>query len=358
MNDKLAVIEAPELAQIETSKADAIRKTFEPMAAMLSGFEVTYNELVSDADGGITQELTARAKRLRLDIGRVRIETGKLKDKQKEYIKLEDKAIMGVHNILVWAVKEKEDRLKEIENHFEIQEKNRLHQLQLERVDELSKYIEDAHERSLCEMPDDVWDAYLGAKKKEHYDRVEAEKAAELARIEKEKAEAAERERIRLENEQLKAEAVERERVAKIEAEKRAKVEAARIKKEKAEQEKREKEQREQQRKIEAQRQKEQEELRAERAKIEAEAKKERELVAAEQAKIEAQQLEIEAEKERQRIAKEKAEAEKLDKELQQKLQDEALTVLHDMDTDNELTPQGILDAIIAGKIPHVRLGG
>lgn len=32
----------------------------------------------------------------------------------------------------------------------------------------------------------------------------------------------------------------------------------------------------------------------------------------------------------------------------------ETITVLQDMDADNELTPDGILDAILEGKIPNV----
>ena len=223
---QLIKIDAPELNGVEKSKADEIRKVFEPMADMLQGFEQAYDELIMLSKDGINKELTAKAKRLRLDIGRVRIETGKLKDKKKEMIKLEDRAIMGVHNILVWAVKEKEDKLKEIEDYFDIQEQKRLQKIQSERVEELSKYIDDAHERVLSDMPDDVWDAYISSKKKEYEDRVEAEKRAEAEKIAREKAELEERERIRKENEALKKEAEERakneaERVERENAEKR-----------------------------------------------------------------------------------------------------------------------------------------
>lgn len=207
MKNEIVKIDAPELQVIEQSKADQIKKTFEPMAEMLTGFEEAYNELVVDASEEITEEVTARAKRLRLDIGKVRIETGKLKDKQKEYIKLEDKAIMGVHNILVWAVKEKEDKLKEIEKHFEIQEQKRLEKLQVDRAEKLSLYVEDAHERDLAKFADDEFEALLAMKKKEQEDRIAAEKKAEEERIAKEKAEAEERKRIAAENEKLKKEA-------------------------------------------------------------------------------------------------------------------------------------------------------
>jgi hypothetical protein len=210
MTTEIVNFETPELLAIEKSKATQIKETFEPMTKMLYGFEDAFNEIILESEKGITKELCAKAKRLRLDIGRVRIDTGKAKDKQKEYIKLEDKAIMGVHNIIVWAVTEKEDKLKEIESFFETQEKLRLETLQKERVDLLTPYLEDAHERRLAEMEDDVWDAYLSAKKKEHEDRIEAEKQAELKRIEDAKKEAEEREKQRLENERLKKEAEKR----------------------------------------------------------------------------------------------------------------------------------------------------
>lgn len=219
-------LETPELQVLEATKADQIKKTFEPMAVMLQEFESRYNEVITESLKGITPEVSAKAKRVRLDIGRVRIETGKLKDKQKEYIKLEDKAIMGVHNILVWAVTEKEDKLKEIEKFAEIQEQKRIEALQRERVELLAPFVIDAQDRNLSGMEDDVWNAYFAAKKKEYEDRIKAEKQAEIDRIAKEKAEAEERERIRIENERLKAEAEEQRKKSEEEAAKRAKAEA------------------------------------------------------------------------------------------------------------------------------------
>lgn len=235
MKTAIVKLEIPELQVIEKSKAQQIKKTFEPMVEMLQDFESAYDEVLETSKEGVTRDVTMKAKRLRIDIAKVRIETGKLKDKQKEYIKLEDRAIMGVHNIIVWAVKEKEDVLKQIENHFEIQEQKRLEKLQSDRAEKLSKYVEDAYERDLSKMDEDVWIAYFEAKKREYNDRIEAERKAEEERIAKEKAEAKERERIRKENERLKKEAEEREKRAKIEAEKRAKLEAKRKAKEGAE---------------------------------------------------------------------------------------------------------------------------
>jgi hypothetical protein len=55
-------------------------------------------------------------------------------------------------------------------------------------------------------------------------DKIEAEKKAEEARIQKEKEEAAERERIKVENERLKKEAEEKEKALEVERKKQAEI--------------------------------------------------------------------------------------------------------------------------------------
>ena len=283
---KQLIVSTPELEVLEPSKAAQIKSTFEPMVEMLQRFEDSYNDLILESKIGITKEVTAKAKRLRLDISRVRIDTGKLKDKQKEYIKLEDRAIMGVHNILVHAVKEKEDTLKEIENFFEIQEQKRLDALQAERVILLSPYVEDADERDLSKFADDEFEALLKMKKQQYEDAIEAERIAQEERIAKEKAEAEERERMRLENERLKKEAEERDRLAKIEADKRDAEEKARLAQERKEREERERIAREEREAQEAKLRAEQEE----RRRIEQELQQKRE--AEERARREAEERE------------------------------------------------------------------
>ena len=232
MNTQLVNFEAPELIAVEPSKAKQIKETFLPMAEMLETFEERFNEIISESKNGITQDLSLKAKRLRLDVAQVRIETGKLKDKQKEKIKIEDKAIMAIHNILVWAVSEKEDKLKAIEKDAEIKEQKRLEALQLERVKIMLPYIEDAENRNFSEMEEDVFQAYFTTKKQAHLDLIEAEKKAEAERIAKEKKEAEERKRIEAENAKLKEEREAIEKKAEAERKERNKLEAERLAKE------------------------------------------------------------------------------------------------------------------------------
>lgn len=285
----LIKLESPELAGVEKSKAQQIKATFEPMVKMLEDFEAAYNEVMSASKAGIDQDLTARAKRLRIDIGKVRIQTAKIKDEQKaEYLRAGN-AIQGVHNIIVWAVTDKENKLKEIENYFELQEQKRLEKLQADRAEALSPYVEDAHERNLSGMEEDVWQPYFAAKKKEHEDRIAAEKKAEQERIAREKAEALERERIRKENDRLKKEAEERERLAKIEADKRAKEEAARKAREEKERLAREAEARKERERFEARLKAEKEERERVQRELQAKQEAERKAREAEAAMIEAE---------------------------------------------------------------------
>lgn len=192
----IVLLETPELNQIEQSKAEQIRNVFVPMADMLANFENDYNELIGRAQEEITKEITAKAKRLRINIGSVRIAAEKVRKQQKEEYLLAGRAIDGVANVLKWAVVDKENKLKEIEDYFEIQEAKRLEALQEARETELSKYVDGNITTNLSSMADDVWAAYLSVKKKEYEDRIEAEKLAEKIRIANERLDAIAKERV------------------------------------------------------------------------------------------------------------------------------------------------------------------
>lgn len=181
--------------QIEPSKAKQIQTTFEPMVKMLDEFEAQCNEIFTEATNGITAEVSAKAKRTRLDIAKVRISADKARKEMKDEYLRAGNAIQGAYNILAWAVQDRENKLKEIEDHQLRIEQERLEKLQSERAEQLAPYVEDAQERNLSGMDDDVWTAYFESKKKAYEDMIEAERLAEIARIEAELI--AERSRVR-----------------------------------------------------------------------------------------------------------------------------------------------------------------
>ena len=345
----------PELATIEASKADQIRSTFLPMADMLSKFESAYAEIITESEAEITAELTAKAKRLRIDIGRVRIETEKLRKSEKEEYLRAGKAIDGVSNILKWAVTDKENKLKEIENHFETLEKARLSALQVKRVDELSHYVEDAAERDLAGMDEDVWQAYMSAKKKEHDDRLAAEKQAEADLIAKEKEAAEERKRIQAENERLKKEAVAKERKLKKEAAARAKADAEAQEKRDAERKaieaktKADADERERVAKVE--RQKREKEETARRA-VEAEERKRLEVKLKNEAD---ERAKLEAEKNAKAAEEEKSRKAAANKEHQKKINNAALKCFERNGFDTAVG-KAIIALIVSDKIDHIKM--
>ena len=186
----------------------------------------------------VTQEKLKEFRELRLKIQKNRTQGfNKWHSNAKEFFLRGGQFVDAIRRKEIQINKDMERVLMQGEKHFELLEQKRLDDLQDERASLLSKYVEDASERNLSQMEEDVWDAYLQAKVNEYNARIEAERKAEAERIAKEKAEAKEPERIRKENEQLKAEAIERERLAKIEADKRAIAEAERLEKERKERE-------------------------------------------------------------------------------------------------------------------------
>lgn len=244
---EMVIIEAPELKEIDESRAAQIKAVFAPMVDVLESFEEQYKNIITMSQSGITHTVTAKAKVLRISISKVRIESEKLRKSQKEDILRAGRAIDGVGNILKWAVTEKEDTLKAIENHFEIELKKKQDAIQLQRSEELKKYTSAEIPEDLYSMSDDVWNAYLDTKKKEREDVLAAEKAAKDAKEETARAEREERSRLQVENDRLRNEQAERARRDQIEKDKQIKIDLEEIEvrakidlSEKAEREKRE----------------------------------------------------------------------------------------------------------------------
>jgi hypothetical protein len=232
MNTQLVNFEAPELKLVELSKATQIKETFLPMAIELQEFDSRFKEIILEAKKGITPEVSAKAKRLRLDIVPTRSKIRNAKDLMKSDLKLYDKAIMGVHNLLILESKEYENPLSSIEKHAELQEQNRLEALQLDRVKMMLPYIDDAENRKFSDMEDDVFEAYFQSRKQAHFDLIRIEEESRKRQLAEKKAESEERKRIAEENANLKAEREASEKKAEAEQKARDKVEAERKEKE------------------------------------------------------------------------------------------------------------------------------
>lgn len=226
---------------VEKNISEQIEAVFVPMVEMLKGFESAYNGIIEEAEQEISPKVVNDAKRVRLDISKVRIQTEKTRKSQKaEYLRAGN-AIDGVANILKFAVMEKEEKLKEIEMHFELIKAEKKAVIQADRETELLKYDAEVEGIDLADMPDNVWDKFLEGYKLAHEKIIESEMKAEEARILAEKSEAERIAKVEAENERLKKEADERDRLQTIEDKKQAKIQADLEKKLQDEHEEREK---------------------------------------------------------------------------------------------------------------------
>jgi len=270
---------------LEEKNVAKIEEAFTPKIIERDGLEKVYEQL-------ITQELSIEtcyeAGELRKKLMKVRTGISKIHKTQKSYFLAAGRFVDAWKNKEILPITQMEDKLSEMEKHFELIEEKRIQGVQEARVEELSKYVDDANERELGTMDEDVWKAYISTKKRDYDDRIAAEKKAKEDRIEEERKANLYKERkellapfwtflkgdqpsidfgeldeksfkiiltevkqakllydekqeeIRKENEQLKKEAEERERLAEVEKEKREKEESKRLEKERKEKKKQE----------------------------------------------------------------------------------------------------------------------
>jgi hypothetical protein len=256
-----ALIEIVKESKLEATKAQYILDNFQDYFQIAAEWEAKAKTLVVTREDQEAEMQMARTGRLFLREKRIAIENSRKKLKEESL--REGKAIDGIANVLKALIVPIEEYLDKQE-HFV----------------ELIKEKKDA----------------------EH--RAEIERRMEEERIAKEKAEAEEREKIRLDNERLKKEAVEKDRLA---AEERKKQDAI-LAEERA--------------KSEAERKRQDEILAAERKKADEERKKQDAVLEEERQKAAAEKK---AAEDKARTEKEKAEAErkKADEEARKKLEAE-----------------------------------
>lgn len=280
---------------LEETKANEMVSGLTPIIEERKSLEEIYNQVIVKE---LNDETLKQARDLRIKIRDNRTKGIMVWHKaNKEFYLRGGQFVDAIKNKEIASNEYMEEKLGDIEKHFERIEAERIAKLKAERLDMLLPYEADTQFIAVELMTDEQFNSLL-AKEKTSFEankeqerlaelaRIEAEKKAEEERIAREKKEAEEREAQRIENERLKAEAEAREKElakerAKVEAERKAAEEKAA--KERAEAEAKIKAEREAREKMEAElRAKEQ----AEKARIAAEekAKKEAEILAKKQA--------------------------------------------------------------------------
>lgn len=181
--EQMTIINPSEYS-LDVERALNIQQAFLPTFEESKGYTAIYASILKKE---LTSETAAEAKELRLKLVKVRTSIDKIHKVEKDFYLQAGKFVDALKNKLQEPGIQMESNLKEIETFEARKEAKRLEELQVSRVEILSQYLEDAHERTLNEMDEDVWQAYLSAKKADYEARIEAEKKAEQERLEQER---------------------------------------------------------------------------------------------------------------------------------------------------------------------------
>lgn len=185
MNNEITVIN-PEQFGLEKKQAFTIEEAFKPKIAEREILLSQYAELIKK---DITQETCIEAKGLRLKLVKVRTGISDVHKSQKAYFYHAGKFCDAWKNKETLPGTQAEDGCKKIENHFEAIEEQKRVKIREERTAELAKYeyIYDAGD--VAGLDDVLWGHFMRGIKADY-----EEKKAEEARIEKERIEAQKKE--------------------------------------------------------------------------------------------------------------------------------------------------------------------
>jgi hypothetical protein len=218
----------PEIFGLEITKAQEMTSG---LSTTLTEREVLKNAYADVICLEITTETLPVFKELRLKIVKNRTQgIEKWHKANKAFYLAGGRFVDAVKNKEVAVNEDMESKLMEAEKFFENQEKEKARLLNLERIEKIRPYVQDADNMSFHEFDDESFDDFVLGKKTRFENEKKAQEA-ENKRIEEERLAEIERQKaIKAENERLKKEAekarLEAEKLAKVEAEKQAKIQA------------------------------------------------------------------------------------------------------------------------------------
>lgn len=217
---------------LQPDTAKSLQASFAPLFKQAREvIEKSHRIVVTDANQKLEMKL---AKACRLELKGLRVAGEKTRKELKEESLRKGKAIDGFNAILVDLIVAEETRLQAQEEYVERQEETRRANMKAEREKVLASIQVDPNLYQLADMSEDTFRQLVEGTKLARAAEADRRRKEEAERIDREAKEAAERERIRLENEQLKKEreeqAAERKRREALHAEQldRERVKAAR----------------------------------------------------------------------------------------------------------------------------------
>lgn len=216
-NQSTELVQVLKTSGLAENKQSEIAESLGSFFAKASEWDATIQSIVITSPDEVGKMKMAREGRLTLK--GMRLEAEKVVKARRDEIKyrmandvLEDKLWLKAGQMMEATFKNLETKLEEKEKFAEIWEAKRQAELKLQRDEKLLPYMEFVPPVNTGTMSDVEFIKLFDYAKAQHEAKIEAERKAEQERIEREKAEVAERERIRQENERLKKEAEEREK--------------------------------------------------------------------------------------------------------------------------------------------------
>lgn len=216
----MPVNEGPDINTLQHADVPAI---WEDFRTKLTQLKTTAETLTVTNASQTTEMALARSTRLNLKSLRVEIEN-KRKDLGEEALRRKQR-IDSAAKELRDVIEPLEQRLLVQEQFVERQEEKRKSDLRDRRSAELQPFVVDTSLYNLADMPEPAYVELLAGSKAAHVAKVERERQEREVREAKEKEEAAERERIRIENDRLRREAAGREQALATERRAREKAE-------------------------------------------------------------------------------------------------------------------------------------
>jgi hypothetical protein len=152
----------PQEFKLEIAKATSIMSAFNEKATER---DILLANSVVVLSKEITPELSKEARELRLKLVPIRTGIDKIHKVEKDFYLQAGKFVDAIKNKLQQPIVQREEQLKHIEEHFDRIEKERLEALQIERADLLRPYSDKVDELDLVSMDQEVFEAFLSARK-------------------------------------------------------------------------------------------------------------------------------------------------------------------------------------------------
>lgn len=205
---------------LELSEAEQIKQSYLPYFTQMGEIKELAKKINFENPTELDEKI---ARELRLKTVKIRTGSEGVKDERKRIHSLKASIEQDAWNLIKSTCLLDEELFLQVEKKREIEEKKRKELLKAERFELLKELTDQANMYPLGEMSEDSFNDLLSGLKLAKEAKIEADKKAEVERIEAERLAKEEQEKIRLENIRLKAEAEENERLAKIEKEKQKK---------------------------------------------------------------------------------------------------------------------------------------